>query len=69
MVASPNKVHPLFAKKDQTSTLGISLAFQGYAIQSEETVKILGAALYYKVNFDPHISSLCKKATVIQSME
>ena len=31
-------------------------------MQSEETVKLLGVTLDYKLNFDPHISHLCKKA-------
>ena len=31
-------------------------------IQSEETVELLGVTLDYKLDFDPHISNLCKKA-------
>ena len=62
MIANPNKFHALFVKKDQTNTCGINLDFQGHSIKSEETVKLLGVTLDYKLNFDPHISNLCKKA-------
>ena len=34
MIANPNKFHALFVKKDQTSTCGISLDFQGHSIKS-----------------------------------
>ncbi len=62
MIANPDKFHALFVKKDQRSTLGIDLNFQGHTIKSEETVKLLVVTLDYKLNFDPHISNLCNKA-------
>ena len=62
MIANPNKFHALFVKKDQTDTSGINLDFLGQSIQSEESVKLLGVTLDYKLNFDPHISNICKKA-------
>ena len=62
MIANPDKFDALFVKKDQTNTLGINLDFQGHAIKSEENVKLLGVTLDYKLNFDPHVSNLCKKA-------
>ena len=62
MIANPNKFHALVVKKDQTNTSGIDLNFQGHSIKSEETVKLLGVTLDYKLNFDPRISNLCKKA-------
>ena len=55
MVANPNKFHALFVKEDQTDTSGINLDFLGQSIQSEESVKLLGVTLDYKLNFDPHI--------------
>ena len=36
--------------------------FSGKSIQSEENVKLLGVTLDYKLNFDQHISNICKKA-------
>ena len=62
MIANPNKFHALFVKKDQTNTCGVNLDLQGHSIKSEETVKLLGVTLDYKLNFDPHISNICKKA-------
>ena len=62
MIANPDKFHALFVKKDQTNTLGINLDFQGHTMKSEEIVKLLGVTQDYKLNFDPHISNLCKKA-------
>ena len=62
MIANPDKFHALFVKKDQTNTCGIKLDFSGQSIQSEENVKLLGVTLDYKLNFDQHISNICKKA-------
>ena len=61
MIANPKKFHALFVKKDQTNTSGINFNFQGHSIKSEETVKLLGVTLDYKLNFDPHISHICEK--------
>ena len=49
-------------KKIRQITSGINLDFLGQSIQSTETVKLLGVTLDYKLNFDPHISNICKKA-------
>ena len=38
------------------------MSLQDHAIKSEETVKLLGVTLDNKLNFDTHISNLCKKA-------
>ena len=62
MIANPNKFHALFVKKDQTNTCDINLDCQGHSIKSEETVKLLGVTVDYKLNFDRDISNLCKTA-------
>ena len=62
MILNPNKFHALFVKKDQTDTSGKNLHFLGQSIQCEKSVKLLGVTLDYKLNFDPHISNICKKA-------
>ena len=62
MKANPNQFHAPFVKKDQTNTCDINLDLQGHSIKSEETVKLLGVTLDYKLNFDQHISNLCRKA-------
>ena len=63
--ANPNKFHALSVKKkDQTNTSGINLVFLGKSTQSAETVTLLGITRDYKLNFDPHISNICKKAAL-----
>ena len=62
MIANPSKFHALLIKKDQTTTSGERISIQGKTIKSEDSVKLLGIQLDYKLNFDPHISALCKKA-------
>ena len=34
----------------------------GWGNKQQNSVKLLGVTLDYKLNFDPHISDLCKKA-------
>ena len=62
MIANPNKFHALLVRKDRENTAGQNISFQGHAIKSEETVKVLGVTLDNRLNFDTHISNLCKKA-------
>ena len=62
MIANPSKFHALLIKKDQTTTSGERISIQGKTIKSEDSVKLLGIQLDYKLNFDPHISAPCKKA-------
>ena len=59
MIANPSKFHALLVKKDQTKTSGEKIKIQGKTIESEDSVKLLGVHLDYKLNFDPHISELC----------
>ena len=62
MIANPDKFHSLIIKKDRTNTCGMNVNIQDKTIKSEETVKLLGVQLDYKLNFEPHISELCRKA-------
>ena len=62
MIANPEKFHALFIKKDQTNTNGENFNTQGKTFKSEETVKLLGIHQDYKLNFEQHVSELCRKA-------
>ena len=62
MIANPEKFHALLIKKNQTNTSGENFNIQGKTFKSEQTVKLLGIHLDYKLNFKQHISELCRKA-------
>ena len=62
MIANPEKCHALLIRKDQTNTSGENFNIQGKIVKSEGTVKFLGIQLDYKLNFEHHISELCRKA-------
>ena len=62
MIGNPEKFHALLAKNDRTDTTGHSTSIQGNTVKSEASVKLLGVNLDHQLNFDLHISDLCKKA-------
>ena len=62
MIANPEKFQAILLRKNQTNTSEEEINIDGKMIKSEETVKLLGVTLDYRLDFDPHISSLCKKA-------
>ena len=49
-------------RKNRTNTSGEKINIDGEIINPEETVKLLGVTLDYRLDFDPHISNICKKA-------
>ena len=59
MIANPSKFHALLIKKDSTTTSGEKISIQGKTIKSEDSVKLVGIPLDYRLNFHPHISVLC----------
>ena len=62
MIANPGKFQAIFIKKDRSDTSGTDISLSDKNIKSEKTVKLLGIKLDNKLNFDAHISDLCKKA-------
>ena len=62
MIANPENFHAILLRKSQTNTIGEQININGKMIKSEETVKLLGVTLDYRLDFDPHISNICKKA-------
>ena len=61
MIANPEKFYVILIRKDQTNTCGESVNIKGVILMSEETVKLLGICLDYKLNFEQHISENCRK--------
>ena len=64
MIANLEKFHATLLRKNQTSIRGEAMNIDGKIINSEETVKLLGVTLDYQLDFDPHISNICKKAAI-----
>ncbi|MCP3926641.1 MAG: hypothetical protein GY714_29120 [Desulfobacterales bacterium] len=62
MIANPEKFQALIIRKNQENTSGEIIKIKDKIIETEETVKLLGVRIDHKLNFDPHISELCKKA-------
>ena len=62
MISNPEKFHAILLRKNQTNTSGEQININGKMIKSEETIKLLGVTLDYRLDFDPHISNICKKA-------
>ena len=62
MIANPEKFHALLMGKGWTDATGHSISIQGKTIKFEASVKLLGVHLDHQLNFDFHISDLCKKA-------
>ena len=55
MIVNPEKLHALLIRKDQTNASGENFNIQGQMIKSEETAKLLGIQLDYKLNFEQHM--------------
>ena len=62
MIANPEKFHALLVRKDRKDTSGEKILIQGREITSEKSVRLLGVEIDNKLNFDTHISNLCRKA-------
>ena len=52
MIANPEMFHAILTRKYQTNTSSENLIIKGELIKSEETVKLLGNYLDYKLNFE-----------------
>ena len=60
-IAIPKKFHTILLRKNKSNTSGEKFNINGKVINSEEIVKLLGVTLDYNLDFDPHISNICKK--------
>ena len=62
MQANPNKFQTIAAGK-RTHEKSTSFKFGSIDIKCDEVVKLLGIDIDFRLNFDNHISNICKKAS------
>ena len=62
MQANPNKFQTIAAGK-RTHEKSPSFKFGSIYIKCDEVVKLLGIDIDFRLNFDRHISKICKKAS------
>ena len=62
MQANPDTFQVLAVGK-KTFDKNMKICIQNSTLSCEETVKLLGMAIDYQLNFDIHISSICRKAS------
>ena len=63
MIANPKEFHSIILSKDITGHSGLEIKIDDKLIKSESSVKLLGIVIDEKVNFDEHITKLCKKTS------
>ena len=63
MIANPKKIHSIILSKDITGNNGLEIKIDDKLIKSESSVKLLGIVIDETLNFDEHITKLCKKAS------
>ena len=61
MIANPEKFHCIIISKDISDTSGNDISITNKTIKSEKYVKLLGISIDNKLNFNLHITELCKK--------
>jgi hypothetical protein len=67
MQANPDKFQALAIGK-KTFKEKICFDLNGSKIKCEEHVKLLGVTIDYELNFDKHISEICKKNLLVNLM-
>ena len=63
MKANPDKFQAIAIEKKTPKSQNISFNLSGNKIVCEENVKLLGVTIDSDLNFDTHISEICKKAS------
>ncbi|XP_057297642.1 uncharacterized protein LOC130628675 [Hydractinia symbiolongicarpus] len=63
MIASPNKFHSILLSRAKIDNSKLEINIGDRVIQSERSVKLLGVTIDDKLNFNLHISNLCRKAS------
>ena len=62
MIANPEKFHFIILTKNKTDNSGIEIRINDKLIKSEQHVKLLGVKIDNKLNFNLHVSDICKKS-------
>ena len=63
MIANPKKFQSIIISKDKIGNSGLEIKINDKIIKSKSSVKLLGIVIDEKLNFDKHITELCKKAS------
>ena len=65
MIANPEKFHAIILRRGKFLTNHENVVFKigDQTIKSEESVKLLGITIDNQLNFNKHISSICKKTS------
>ena len=63
MIANPEKFHCVIISKYISDTSGIDINITNKTIKSAKYVKLLGISIDNKLDFNLHITELCKKAS------
>ena len=63
MIANPEKFHCIILTKDKALNSDIEIKIGDKRIKSEKSVRLLGVTIDNQLNFDKHISEVCKKSS------
>ena len=63
MMANPKKFHAILLSKIKSDNSDFEIKIGNRTIRPERTVKLLGVTLDDKLNFDLHVSKICKTAS------
>ena len=63
MIANPEKFHCIILTKNKADNSELEVRISDKVIKSEPNVRLLGVTIDNKINFDLHVSDICKKAS------
>ena len=63
MIANPEKFHSILLTRTKSDNSKLEIKIGDRIIKSERSVKLLGVTIDDKLNFDLHVSNLCRKAS------
>ena len=63
MIANPDKFHSIILSKNIIDTSDLKIKVGNKVIKSEANVKLLGVKIDNELNFNSHVSDLCKNAS------